>query len=66
MTEFHPSDFICRGCESIYKVVRVKADADLPQPMLNCKVCKQALTPRDAEYVLKYFLVSKRKAKPQA
>src|SRR5262245_34534628 len=30
MTENHPTEFLCPDCGSGYKVVRVKADADLP------------------------------------
>ena len=30
MTDDHPTEFFCPGCGSRYKVVRVKADADLP------------------------------------
>jgi hypothetical protein len=63
MPESHPTDFICPGCGSDYKVVRVKAEADLPQRLIHCKVCKQPLAPIHGEYVLKYFLVRRAKAK---
>jgi len=66
MTEGHPADFVCRGCGSSYKVVRVKSDAGLPHRMIHCKVCKQPLTATDGEDVLKYFLISRAKAKRQA
>jgi hypothetical protein len=59
MSDGHPTEFFCPGCESRYKVVRVKADADLPHRLIHCKVCKQPLTPADGEYALKYFLVEK-------
>jgi hypothetical protein len=59
MTDDHPTEFFCPGCESRYKVVRVQADADLPYRLIHCKVCKQPLTPADGEYALKYFLVEK-------
>ena len=52
MTDDHPTEFFCPGCGSRYKVVRVKADADLPHRLINCKVCKQPLTPADGEYAL--------------
>jgi len=60
------SDFTCRGCGSGYKVVRVKADADLPHRVIHCKVRKQPLAPTDGEYLLKYFLISRAEAKRQA
>jgi transcription elongation factor Elf1 len=66
MTEGHPADFVCRGCGSGYKVVRVTADAGLPHRVIHCKVCKEPLTSTDGEYVLKYFLTSRAKAKRQA
>jgi hypothetical protein len=66
MSEGHPVDFICRGCGSGYKVVRVTADAGLPHRMIHCKVCKQPLAPTDGEDVLKYFLISRGTAKRQA
>ena len=59
MTDDHPTEFFCPGCGSRYKVVRVKADADLPYRLIHCKVCKQPLTPADGEYALKYFLIEK-------
>jgi len=57
MTENHPTEFVCPECGSGYKVVRVKADADLPYRLIYC-------------IVLKYFLVrrasdSPRKKAPQ-
>jgi hypothetical protein len=66
MSEGHPADFICRGCGSGYKVVRVTADAGLPHRVIHCKVCKEPLTSTDGEDILKYFLTSRAKAKRQA
>jgi transcription elongation factor Elf1 len=66
MPESHPTDFICPGCGSDYKVVRVKADANLPHRLIHCKVCQQPLAPTQGEFVLKYFLVHRAKAKRQA
>jgi transcription elongation factor Elf1 len=60
------SDFTCRGCGSAYKVVRVKADAAPPHRVIHCKVCKQPLAPTDGEYLLKYFLINRAKAKRPA
>ena len=58
----HPTDFICPGCGAGYKVVRVKAEADPPHRLINCKVCKRSLAPTDREYILKYFLISRKQA----
>jgi hypothetical protein len=70
MTDGHPTEFVCPECGSGYKVVRVKADADLPYRLIYCRVCKHPLTAMDGEFVLKYFLVrratdSPRKKAPQ-
>ena len=70
MTDNNPTEFVCPGCGSGYKVVRVEADADLPHRLIHCRVCKHSLTAMDGEFVLKYFLVrratdSPRKKAPQ-
>jgi transcription elongation factor Elf1 len=70
MTDSHPTEFVCPECGSGYKVVRVKADADLPYRLIYCRVCKHPLTAMEGEFVLKYFLVrrasdSPRKKAPQ-
>jgi hypothetical protein len=59
MPENHPTEFVCPGCGSGYKVVRVKADADLPRRLIHCTVCRQPLAPTDGDFVLKYFLVGR-------
>jgi NAD-dependent SIR2 family protein deacetylase len=56
------ADFVCSGCEARYRVVRVKAEADDPDRVIHCRVCKRALSPRDGEYILKYFLVGRARA----
>jgi hypothetical protein len=61
----HPTDFICPGCGADYKVVRVKAEADPPHRLIHCKVCKRSLAPTDKEYILKYFLISRKQAAKQ-
>src|SRR5262249_31824881 len=60
-----PSDFICPGCGAGYKVVRVKPEADPPHRLIHCKVCKRSLAPTDKEYILKYFLISRKQAAKQ-
>src|SRR5262245_47288636 len=57
--------FICPGCGACYKVVRVKAEADPPHRLIHCKVCIRSLAPTDREYILKYFLISRRQAAKQ-
>jgi len=61
MTENHPTEFVCPGCGSGYKVVRVKAGADLPHRLILCRICTQPLAARDGELVMKYFLVRRAK-----
>jgi len=51
-----------RAVGADYKVVRVKAEADPPHRLIHCKVCKRSLTPTDKEYILKYFLISRKQA----
>ena len=65
MTENHPTEFVCSDCGSGYKVVRVKADPDLPHRLIHCRVCRHPLVAKDREYVLKYFLVRRAKVKQQ-
>jgi len=65
MAENDPTEFVCPGCGSGYKVVRVKADADLPHRLIHCRVCKQPLAAIDGEFVVKYFLLRRGKAKRQ-
>jgi hypothetical protein len=50
-------DFVCPGCTSRYKLVRVRAEPGLPSRLLHCRVCKEPLAATDGEYALKYFLV---------
>ena len=60
----HPTDFICPGRGAGYKLVRIKAEAeaDPPQRLIHCKVCKRSLATTDREYILKYFLISRKQA----
>jgi transcription elongation factor Elf1 len=63
MTDNNPTEFVCPGCGSGYKVVRMKADADLPHRLIHCRVCKHSLTAMDGELVLKYFLIRRDRKK---
>ena len=65
MTENHPTEFLCPDSGSGYKVVRVKADADLPYRLIHCRVCKHPLTAMDGQHALKYFLVQRARVKQQ-
>src|SRR5262249_4269657 len=58
----HPTDFISPGFGAGYNVVHGKAEADPPHRLINCQVCKRSLTPTDREYILKYFLISRKQA----
>src|SRR5262245_9685972 len=55
------ADFMCPRCTSRYKLVRVRANPELPSGLIHCRVCKEPFAPTDGEYVLKYFLVDKAK-----
>src|SRR5262249_49736849 len=61
----HPIDFICPGCGAGYKVVRIKAEADPAHRLIHCRVCKRSLAPTDREYILKYFLIGRKRAGKQ-
>jgi predicted RNA-binding Zn-ribbon protein involved in translation (DUF1610 family) len=43
----HPTDFTCPGCG---------------HRLIHCKVCKRTLAATDREYILKYFLISRKQA----
>ncbi|MGA2894520.1 MAG: hypothetical protein ABSE22_16775 [Xanthobacteraceae bacterium] len=53
-------DFTCPGCSAVYRLVRVQAAPETVDRMLHCPVCREQLTSREGDYVLKYFLVSPR------
>ena len=57
MSKTDIADFVCPRCKSLYKLVRVRSDSELPDHLLHCKVCKEPLPPTDGTCVLKYFLV---------
>jgi predicted Zn finger-like uncharacterized protein len=52
-------DFSCPQCESHYRVIRAKAGPQTSDQSVHCMFCGHALAPRDGEYVLKYFLISR-------
>jgi len=53
--------FVCPGCTSRYKIVRVRAEPEHRSHLIHCRVCKEPLPPTDGAYALKYFLVDKAK-----
>ena len=59
MTEV--ADFLCPGCKSRYRLVRVQAEPQHATGTIHCKVCQEPLSPTDGDYALKYFLVDKAK-----
>jgi hypothetical protein len=54
---------IVAGTADDVRAAGVKADADLPHRLIHCKACKQPLAAIDGEFVVKYFLVHRGKAK---
>ena len=52
-------NFICSHCGSLYEVVRAKALPDSVDPRIACPTCAGPLPAREAQYVLKYFLLRK-------
>jgi len=63
MVKDDPTNFICPGCQARYKIVRVKSEARASDGPLHCKDCKQLLAATDGEDILKYFLISRPKAR---
>ena len=57
-----PADFKRSKCSARYKVVRVKAEANSPNWLVHCKVCKEPLAAMDGEDILKYFLTARPRA----
>jgi hypothetical protein len=63
MTEV--ADFVCPRCRSRYKLVRVHAEPGLSERLIHCRVCKEPFAATEGKYVLKYFLVGKRRGTPR-
>ena len=66
MTERGPEEFICPQCKSRYKLVRAEPGPRTITRAVHCNVFRHPLAPRDGEYVLKYFLISRSKAERPA
>jgi predicted RNA-binding Zn-ribbon protein involved in translation (DUF1610 family) len=52
-------NFICPHCGAFYEVVRAKALPDSVNPRITCPTCTGPLPAREAQFVLKYFLLRK-------
>jgi predicted Zn finger-like uncharacterized protein len=53
-------DFICPGCQALYRIVRMKSESGAAYMPVPCKVCRQPMAATEGDDVLKYFLVRKR------
>jgi predicted RNA-binding Zn-ribbon protein involved in translation (DUF1610 family) len=52
-------NFTCPHCGSFYEVVRAKASPEALDPRITCPTCDGPLPTREAQFVLKYFLLRK-------
>ena len=52
-------NFICPHCGSFYEAVRAQALPDSVDPRVTCATCAGSLPAREAQFVLKYFLLRK-------
>ena len=52
-------NFICPHCGSFYEVVRAKALPDSVNRRIACPTCTGPLPAREAQFMLKYFLLRK-------
>ena len=51
--------FTCLNCKALYQLVKVEAGPETVDQALSCLVCGVPLPSREAEFVLKYFLLRK-------
>jgi hypothetical protein len=52
-------NFICPHCGSFYEVLRAEALPDGVDPQVTCLACAGRLPSREAQFLLKYFLLQK-------
>jgi predicted RNA-binding Zn-ribbon protein involved in translation (DUF1610 family) len=52
-------NFTCPHCGSLYEVVRAKALPEARDPRITCPTCAGPLPAREAQFLLKYFLLKK-------
>lgn len=53
--------FRCPNCEAQYHVLKVKAGPETKDHEITCRACGGPLSPREGKFVLKYFLLDKRR-----
>jgi predicted RNA-binding Zn-ribbon protein involved in translation (DUF1610 family) len=51
--------FVCPGCGSVYKVVRLKTPPEPHDRPVGCLSCGRLLTPRDDGFLLKYIRIER-------
>jgi len=52
-------NFTCPHCASLYEVVRAEALPKSVDPQIACPTCAGPLPAREAQFILKYFLLRK-------
>jgi len=52
-----PEKFVCRQCETEYRLVKVSAGSLVSDASIHCLQCQAELPTREGNLVLKYFLV---------
>jgi hypothetical protein len=55
------SDFNCPHCAAAYKVVHVEAEDSSSDDEVTCLQCDGPLQGREDRFILKYFLVDRRR-----
>jgi hypothetical protein len=61
MADLHSERFECPHCQAEYKLVRVDAPVVESTQEIFCRSCDGPLQGRQGRFILKYFLVSKRR-----
>jgi predicted RNA-binding Zn-ribbon protein involved in translation (DUF1610 family) len=59
MTDTTISSFVCPGCGSVYKVVRLKTPPEPHDHPVGCLTCGRALASREDEFLLKYIRIER-------
>src|SRR5262249_35948312 len=53
------------GAAEVVWRLRARRLGAAPHRLIHCKVCKRSLAPTDKEYILKYFLISRKQVAKQ-
>jgi hypothetical protein len=61
MADLQPERFDCPHCQAKYKLVRVDAPIVEIMQEITCRSCGGPLQGREGRFIMKYFLVSKRR-----